>query len=102
MNYMGKGWHYYMTDFCYLANFIMIIFLNFFPRNQELFVSSFLFAHGSILIAVGAFKNQMVFHNIDNMSSLALHMFPCVLMHNIHWNTMEYEKSLPEAERRFL
>lgn len=91
-----------MTDFCYIANALFIVFLNVYPKSEELFITSFLFAHGSLMVAVGAFRNQMVFHSIDNMSSLALHMYPCILMYNIHWNTMEYEKDLPESERRFL
>jgi len=27
MYYKSKGWHYYMTDFCYFANLLLIIFL---------------------------------------------------------------------------
>jgi len=27
MYYKSRGWHYYMTDFCYFANLLLIIFL---------------------------------------------------------------------------
>jgi len=74
--YKTKGWHYYMTDFCYAANTIILIFLNFYPKNDILFKACFLYSNGVLAIAVGAFRNQMVFHNLDNLSSLALHMFP--------------------------
>ena len=74
--YKSKGWHYYMTDFCYAANVVVLLYLNWFPMSEELFIMSFLFSNGALAVAVGAFRNQMVFHSIDNMSSLALHMFP--------------------------
>lgn len=43
----------------------------------------------------------MVFHNMDNMTSLMLHVFPMLSMWNMRWYTMPYEATLPEKERRF-
>lgn len=37
MNYRMKRWHYYLFDFCYFANSLMIYFLNFDPKNDILF-----------------------------------------------------------------
>jgi len=91
-----------MTDFCYAANLLLLIFLNCFPQNYELFVASFLFSNGALAIAVGAFRNQMVFHSIDNMSSLALHMFPQIVTWNLRWHTMPYEATIPKDQRIFL
>jgi uncharacterized membrane protein len=55
--YYSKGWHYYMTDFCYYANAFTIIFLQFFPKNDYLFKASFLFSNGSLAVAIAAFRN---------------------------------------------
>lgn len=74
--YKSQGWHYYMTDFCYAANALLILFLEFYPNSDYLFKTCFFFANGCLAIAVAAFRNQMVFHKVDNMSSLALHIFP--------------------------
>lgn len=74
--YKSKGWHYYMTDFCYLASAIVNVFLWLQPKNQFLFILSFMYANGCVALSVGAFRNQMVFHKIDNLTSLALHMIP--------------------------
>jgi len=76
MYYKSMGWHYYMTDFCYYANTVILIFLNFFPKSDILFKIGFFYSNGSLAIAVGAFRNQMVFHKLDNISSLALHFYP--------------------------
>lgn len=74
--YKSKGWHYYMSDWCYTANGLLLLFLNVMPENDYLFVATFLFSNGALAVAVAAFRNQIVFHNLDNMSSLALHMYP--------------------------
>ena len=39
---------------------------------------------------------------MDNMSSLALHMFPQVVTWNLRWHTMPYEATLPKEQRIFL
>lgn len=62
----------------------------------------FFYANGCLSVAVGAFRNQMVFHNLDNMSSLMLHVFPMLSMWNMRWYTMPYEATKPEKDRRFL
>ena len=43
----------------------------------------------------------MVFHSLDKMSSLALHLCPKVALWNLRWNTMPHEAKLPAEERRF-
>ena len=91
-----------MTDFCYASNTLIIIYLNFYPKSDELFKVCFFFANGALAVSVGAFRNQMVFHNYDNMSSLALHIFPIIVMWNLRWTTMSYEEKLPESERKFM
>ena len=102
MVYKSKGWHYYMTDFCYAANTIVVLWINFFPQNDIIFKMSFLYSNGPLAIAVGAMRNQMVFHSIDNMSSLAIHFLPQLITWSVRWNTMPYENTLPKEERMFL
>mmetsp|Transcript_15872 Transcript_15872/g.24427 ORF Transcript_15872/g.24427 Transcript_15872/m.24427 type:complete len:135 (+) Transcript_15872:668-1072(+) len=74
--YKKMGWHYYMTDFCYAANLMIMVFLLMFPKNDYLFKTCFLFSNGALAVAIAAFRNQMVFHRYDNLTSLALHIFP--------------------------
>jgi hypothetical protein len=100
--YKSKGWHYYMTDLCYFVNIIVILYLIQFPKNDTLFKVAFCFSNGCLATAVGAFKNQMVFHKMDNLTSLALHMVPQTTLWNLRWNTMVSEQSLKPEERRFV
>ena len=91
-----------MTDFCYMANGVVMLFFVFYPKSETLFFISFCFANGCLATAVGAFRNQMVFHKIDNLTSLALHMIPQATMWNLKWITMDYEKSLKPEDRNWL
>jgi len=99
--YKSLGWHYYCTDFCYAANFIIFVFIKFFPKNDILFKMCFLYGNGMLGTSIAAFRNQMVFHKYDNLTSLALHAMPLLCVWNIRWSTIPYEATLPESERRF-
>ena len=100
--YKSRGWHYYMTDLCYSVNFLCIVYLIWFPKNDIMFKVVFLYANGTLPIAVYLFRNSYVFHNFDMLSSCAIHMYPMIAIFNLKWVTMPYEASLPEAERKFV
>ena len=45
----------------------------------------------------------MIFHKIDYLVSLAIHLIPLVTSWNLRWHTMEWERAtLPENQRYFL
>lgn len=75
-NYKQKGWHYYLFDFCYYANSLMLYFLLWAPKSDILFKLFFIYGHGPFALAIAAFKNSMIFHKIDNLTSLAIHLIP--------------------------
>src|SRR5689334_10668422 len=39
--YYMKGWHFYMIDFCYLVNWIVIFHTVFFPKSEVMFFAAF-------------------------------------------------------------
>lgn len=92
-NYRKKGWHYYLFDFCYFANFAMIYFLIFAPKNDLLFKIFFVFANGPFGLAIAAFKNSMIFHRLDNLTSISIHLIPMVSAWNLKWYTIPHEYS---------
>ena len=101
-HYKKKRWHYYLFDFCYFANTLIIYYLLFNPGNDILFKVFFVYANGPFGLAIPAFKNSMIFHKIDNLISLAIHIIPQVTSWNLRWNTLPHESMLPEKERYFL
>lgn len=101
-NYKQKGWHYYLFDFCYFANSLIMYFLVFEPKNDYLFKVFFTYANGPFGLAIPAFKNSMIFHKLDNLTSIAIHIIPLVTSWNLKWYTIPFEASLPEDERYFV
>ncbi|TNV72987.1 hypothetical protein FGO68_gene9866 [Halteria grandinella] len=90
-NYRQKGWHYYLFDFCYFANILIMIFLNFTPKNDILFKVFFVYANGPFGLAIPAFKNSMIFHKLDNLISVTIHLVPMVSSWNLRWHTLQEE-----------
>ena len=66
--YKHMGWHFFMTDFCYAANTLLMIFLNLYPKNDYFFKACFLYSNGMLGVSIAAFRNQMVFHKFDNLT----------------------------------
>ena len=97
-----KKWHYYMFDFCYYSNILILYYLALAPKNEILFKAFFVFSQGPLGLSVAAFKNAMIFHKIDFITSVAIHLLPLVTSWNLRWHTMEYESTLPEDQRYFL
>ena len=72
-----KVW--YLIDFCYVANFFLYYYINFAPKSQWIFITSFLFANGTIAFGSFYFRNSLVYHKIDMLTSVALHNLPMIL-----------------------
>ena len=100
--YKTRGYHYYLTDLCYACNWLAIVFFEFLPKNDIAFKTAFFFSNGILAMATYQFRNQLVFHNFDYLSSLSIHLFPMIAFWNLRWFTFDHEKSLPEDQRRFL
>lgn len=85
--------HYYLVDFCYFANLLIAIFHCCYPKDDRLFVATFMYATGPLAVATGAFNNSLVFHSIDHLTSLAIHVIPMVSVWNLRWSTLPNEKA---------
>ena len=92
--YRSRGWHYYLFDFCYFANSLMLYFILVSPKSDYLFKICFVYATGTFGMAIGAFRNSMVFHKLDNLTSVCIHAIPLATFWNIRWVTIPYEATL--------
>lgn len=95
-HYYSLGWHYYISDFCYYANLLILILLTFFSKNDKLIKMCFLFSEGAIAVSIKLFRNSLVFHKIDTLTSLFIHLFPMLVMYHIRWFTIPEQAGLPE------
>ncbi len=81
--YHKRGYHYFIADLCYFVNLLLILSLWVFPRSKRLFVSCYCLAFGNNAIAIVMWRNSLVFHSFDKVTSLFIHVMPCATLHCI-------------------
>ncbi|EKD11825.1 uncharacterized protein L3040_000995 [Drepanopeziza brunnea f. sp. 'multigermtubi'] len=79
--YHKIGYHYFLADLCYFVNFLCMCTIWFFPNSKRLFISTYCLAFGNNAIAIAMWRNSMVFHSFDKVTSLFIHIMPCVTLH---------------------
>lgn len=79
--YRKRGYHYFLADLCYFVNFLCVLTIWFFPKSKRLFISTYCLAFGNNAIAIAMWRNSMVFHSFDKVTSLFIHIMPCVTLH---------------------
>ncbi|TFK74459.1 hypothetical protein BDN72DRAFT_789284 [Pluteus cervinus] len=74
--YKKRAWHYFLFDLCYYVNILNFIFIWLFPSSAELFIACYCLSHGSLASAVITWRNSLVFHDMDKVTSLFIHIYP--------------------------
>ncbi|KAK9711517.1 hypothetical protein K7432_007777 [Basidiobolus ranarum] len=83
--YKTKAWHYFVFDLCYFVNVLVIFYLWVFPQNNLVFSAAFCLSHGPLLWAVVAWRNSLVFHSLDKVTSTFIHIAPPFTLYTIRW-----------------
>ncbi|KAF9036064.1 hypothetical protein BDZ89DRAFT_1061892 [Hymenopellis radicata] len=73
--YKKRAWHYFMFDMCYFVTFLNFLFIWFLPSSPSLFVSCYCLSVGSLASAVITWRNSLVFHDQDKVTSLFVHIY---------------------------
>ncbi|RKF60437.1 putative membrane protein [Erysiphe neolycopersici] len=79
--YQKRGYHYFLADLCYFVNVMCMMAIWVFPNSKRLFISSYCLAFGNNAIAIAMWRNSLVFHSFDKVTSLFIHIMPCVSLH---------------------
>ncbi|GAA6053798.1 hypothetical protein JCM3770_003041 [Rhodotorula araucariae] len=74
--YKRKMYHYFLFDLCYFVNLLAILYLWVFPGSAFLFEACYGLTLGSLGTAIATWRNSLVFHSLDKVISLAIHIFP--------------------------
>lgn len=85
-------WDFYLIDFCYIVNFLVIFFQEYFKNTiyrEFFFFSAFGFALGPILFATFIFNYGFVFHNTVKFTSFWIHYSPGLAMFLTRWHNEE-------------
>ncbi|PSC73684.1 membrane transporter [Micractinium conductrix] len=86
-HYRWSRQHYYLLDWCYLANAMLMLHIWVYPTNQLLAKVTFAHAFGPLLWSVLAFRNSIVFHSLDKMTSHFMHLYPACVCWTLRWHT---------------
>lgn len=81
----------------------MVIYCVNFNKSSDLqFKITFLFSNGVLALSVWLFRNSLVLHKIDTLTSLAIHWFPFVCMYHFRWFTLYEDAKRPVSERIYV
>ncbi|KAF7564866.1 DUF2838 domain containing protein [Pyrenophora tritici-repentis] len=93
ITYHKKGYHYFLADLCYFVNILMVMSIYIFPQSKRLFIATYCLCMGNNAIAIVMWRNSLVFHSMDKVVSLFIHMMPCVTLHClVHLLSPEYQQ----------
>lgn len=73
--YKKRLWHYFLFDLCYYVTILNFIYIWFLPSSPALFVACYCLSHGSLASAVITWRNSLVFHDSDKVTSLFIHIY---------------------------
>ncbi|KAI9800193.1 MAG: hypothetical protein M1825_004177 [Sarcosagium campestre] len=93
-SYHKRGYHYFLADLCYFTNLLALMSIWVFPHSKRLFISTYCLAYGNNAVAIAMWRNSMVFHSLDKVTSLFIHIMPPVVLHClVHLIPAELQKA---------
>eukprot|EP00127_Corallochytrium_limacisporum_P002673 Clim_evm109s134 gene=Clim_evmTU109s134 len=78
--------HYYLFDFCYYVNVLLIAYSYVLWSHPRLFQALFAFTVGPLSWSIGLFRNSMVLHSVDKMTSVFIHLAPALSVWSLRWH----------------
>ncbi|KAB5594048.1 membrane protein [Ceratobasidium theobromae] len=97
--YKKKHWHYFLFDLCYYAQILCLLYIWWAPANTTLWVAVYLLSHGSLASAVITWRNSLVFHDLDKVISLFIHIYPPFVFTVIRHFYPNVESRFPAAAK---
>lgn len=79
--YHRRGYHYFLADLCYFVNMLLSLSIWVFPNSKRLFAATYCLAFGNNAVAIIMWRNSLVFHSFDKVTSLFIHIMPCATLH---------------------
>ncbi|XP_065906089.1 uncharacterized protein [Dysidea avara] len=96
--YSQRNWHYFFADFCYYIHFLLLAYLWLIPPGTNagyVFVALYCFCNGPLLWGIIMWKNPLVFHSVDKMTSLYLHISPALVVNSLRWYSIQGYTTCP-------
>uniref|UniRef100_A0A7S0LBS8 Glycerophosphocholine acyltransferase 1 n=1 Tax=Coccolithus braarudii TaxID=221442 RepID=A0A7S0LBS8_9EUKA len=83
--YMKLKWHWFMLDFCYAANLLCLVQVMLLPNCKPLIILNYMSGCGPLALAIPTWRNSLVFHSLDKITSTFLHALPALLLFCARW-----------------
>ncbi|CCH60221.1 hypothetical protein TBLA_0C04210 [Henningerozyma blattae CBS 6284] len=85
--------HYFLADLCYFVNLLCLLYIWVWPNSTSLYHSCFALTFGSLSFAVITWRNSLIIHSIDKITSCFIHLMPpCTMFIIQHSLTSEFRK----------
>ncbi|ADV19386.1 Integral to membrane protein, putative [Cryptococcus gattii WM276] len=92
--YHRKAWHYFLFDLCYFVNGLDLLWIWVFPSSTFLFICCYLLTLGPLASAIITWRNSLVFHSLDKVTSIFIHIYPPIVLTVIR-------HVIPNAEEKY-
>lgn len=79
--YHKRGYHYFLADLCYFVNMLSMLSIWIFPQSKRLFIGTYCLSYGNNAVAIAMWRNSLVFHSMDKVVSVFIHIMPPVTFH---------------------
>lgn len=101
VKFQSLKYQWFMLDFCYLVNASCMLQTFYYPNNSQWFVMNFAASVGPLAASIVVWKNSLVFHCLDKLTTFFLHAFPALLCHLIRWDLIPSDAQLSLESVRF-
>ena len=89
--YRMNKWHYFLLDFCYSQNILLIItIIRAFVFKHDIstiFPTLFVLIDGVLLGAIPTWNNSLVFHDLIKLTSISIHFLPTLVTYCLRWHS---------------
>ena len=97
--YGSLSWHWFLVDFCYFSNFACVWGIVGAPASTTLLVMNFAHTSGPLALAIPIWRNSLVFHSLDKVTSVFVHALPGLLTFLLRWVPATRPEGLHVPER---
>ena len=78
-----------MLDFCYFMNISVLAQTFLFPTSLAWYKANYVLCMGVLMNAIVVWQNSLVFHSIDKLTSIYIHVLPPLTVHLYRWGLIE-------------
>jgi hypothetical protein len=96
--YYRMKYQYFMLDFCYFVQ-ILLLTSTFYWKDPTFFQIVFSLSNGPLCSAIVMWRNSLVFHDLDKITSVFIHIFPPLVTFCSRWYPPNGDFSLVCAEK---